>query len=165
MGQALERSWRSSPSVVQAKYLEVDREKPSHEHSLCFPASIPISFESAAPLWAIPCMYRFLFHELGDHLRRPRRGYSRADAPNTLASGTKLYVRLETAVSTKTSHLNQAVTARVVREVTSDQGVLVPIGAEVTGKIEKLIPASDPTDHARLLIHFTQLAIPRHPTA
>jgi len=66
-------------------------------------------------------------------------------------------------VSTKTSHLNQAVTARVVREVTSDQGVLVPIGAEVTGKIEKLIPTSDPTDHARLLIQFTQLAIPRHP--
>jgi hypothetical protein len=93
----------------------------------------------------------------------PRQGYSRADAPNTLASGTKLYVRLETAVSTKTSHLNQDVTARVVREVTSDQGVLVPIGSEVTGKIEKLIPASDPTDHARLLIRFTQLAIPRHP--
>ena len=91
------------------------------------------------------------------------RGYSRADAPNTLASGTKLYVRLEAAVSTKTSHLNQAVTARVVRDVTSDQGVLVPIGAEVTGTIEKLIPTSDPTDHARLLIHFTQLAIPRHP--
>ena len=94
----------------------------------------------------------------------PRQGYSRADAPNTLASGTKLYVRLETAVSTKTSHLNQNVTARVVREVTSDQGVLIPIGSEVTGKIEKLIPASDPTDHARLLIRFTQLAIPRHPT-
>jgi hypothetical protein len=34
----------------------------------------------------------------------------------------------------------------------------------VTGKIEKLIPTSDPTDHARLLIQFTQLAIPRHPT-
>ena len=93
----------------------------------------------------------------------PRQGYSRADAPSTLASGTKLYVRLETAVSTKTSHLNQNVTARVVREVISDQGVLVPIGSEVTGKIEKLIPASDPTDHARLLIRFTQLAIPRHP--
>jgi hypothetical protein len=94
----------------------------------------------------------------------PGRGYSRADAPNTLASGTKLYARLETAVSTKTSHLNQAVTARVVREVTSDQGVLVPIGAEVTGTIEKLIPTSDPADHARLLVHFTQLVIPRHPT-
>ena len=94
----------------------------------------------------------------------PGRGDSRADAPNTLASGTKLYVRLETAVSTTSSHLNQVVTARMVREVASGQGVLVPIGAEATGKIEKLIPTSDPKDHARLLIHFTQLAIPHHPT-
>ena len=93
----------------------------------------------------------------------PGRGYSRADAPNTLASGTRLYVRLEAAVSTKTSHLHQAVTVRVVREVTTDQGVLVPIGAEVTGAIEKLIPTSNPADHARLLIQFTQLVIPGHP--
>jgi len=94
----------------------------------------------------------------------PWGGYSRADAPNTLTIGTRLYVRLEAAVSTQTSHLNQAVTARVVRDVTTDQGVLVPTGAEVTGTIAKLIPTSDPTDHARLLIHFTQLAIPHHPT-
>jgi hypothetical protein len=92
------------------------------------------------------------------------RGYSRPDAPNTLASNTKLYLRLETAVSTMTSHLHEAVTARVVREATSNQGVLVPMGAEVRGNIEKLIPTSDPTDHARLLIQFTQLAIPGHPT-
>lgn len=94
----------------------------------------------------------------------PRRGYSGTDAPNTLASGTKLYVRLDAAVSTQTSHLGQTVTTRVVRQVSSDQGVLVPIGAEVTGKIEKLIPTSDPTDHAHLLIHFTQLTVPGHPT-
>ena len=105
----------------------------------------------------------FCFASLAATLGVPERGYSRAEAPNTLASGTKLYLRLGTAVSTKTSHLNQVVTARVVREVTSNQGVLVPIGAEVMGKIVKLIPASDPTDHARLLIHFTQLAIPHHP--
>jgi len=85
-----------------------------------------------------------------------------ADAPSILASGTKLYVRLDTPVSTTTSHLKQSVTAHVVREVTMGQWVLVPIGSEVTGTIEKLIPASDPTDHARLLIHFYQLVIPRH---
>ena len=55
-------------------------------------------------------------------------------------------------------------TAQVVREVTGDQGVLIPLGAEVTGKIERLIPSSTPTDHARLRIDFTQLAIPGHPT-
>ncbi|MGD0225490.1 MAG: LssY C-terminal domain-containing protein [Terriglobia bacterium] len=91
-----------------------------------------------------------------------RPAYSQADAPNTLGSGTKLYVRLVTAVSTKSSHLNQTVTAQVVREATGGQGVLVPIGAIVSGKIEKLIPSSEPADHARLLIRFTELAIPSH---
>ena len=93
----------------------------------------------------------------------PRRGEAQPDASFTVASGTRLYIRLEAEVSTKTSHLNQAVKARVVREVTSAQGVLIPIGAELTGTIQKLIPSSDPTDHARLLINFTQLAIPGHP--
>jgi len=65
-------------------------------------------------------------------------GYAQATAPNTVASGTKLYLRLETAVSTESSHLNQAVSAHAVREVTSSQGVLVPLGAEVTGSIEFL---------------------------
>jgi hypothetical protein len=79
-------------------------------------------------------------------------------------AGTRLYIRLEAEVSTKSSHLNEAVKAHVVRQVTSGQGVLVPIGAEVTGQIAKLIPSSDPTDHARMFIKFTQLAIPGHPT-
>jgi hypothetical protein len=94
----------------------------------------------------------------------PWAGTALADATGTLAAGSKLYVRLEVAASTRTSHLNQAVNARVVREVTCDQGLLVPIGAEVTGKIVKLIPTSDPTDHARMLIRFDQLAVP-HQTA
>jgi hypothetical protein len=104
------------------------------------------------------------FTVLAATLGFPGRGVARADAPNTLGEATRLYVRLEAPVSTRTSHLHQPVTARVVREATSDQGVLVPIGAEVTGTIEKLFPSSDPADHARLLIRFTQLAIPNHPT-
>ncbi|MGO8816753.1 MAG: LssY C-terminal domain-containing protein [Terriglobia bacterium] len=90
------------------------------------------------------------------------RGYSQAGSQNTLSSGTTLYVRLVTPVSTKSSHLNQTVTAQVVREVTNGQGVLIPIGAIASGKIEKLIPSSQPADHARLLIRFTELAIPNH---
>jgi hypothetical protein len=92
----------------------------------------------------------------------PGPGFPIEDASNTLAAGTQLYLRLGTPVSTKTSHLHQPATARVVREVTNGQNVLVPIGAEVTGKIEKLIPTSDPTDRARLLIRFDQLLIPGH---
>jgi len=91
-------------------------------------------------------------------------GDPQANGANTVAGGTRLYIRLEAEVSTKTSHLNETVKARVVRQISGGPGVLVPIGAEVTGQITKLIPSSDPTDHARLLIHFTQLAIPGHPT-
>jgi hypothetical protein len=90
-------------------------------------------------------------------------GDLRADSGYALAPNTRLYVRLEAPVSTKTSHLNQVVTTRVVRDAWTNQGVLVPIGAEVTGKIARLIPPADPSDHARLLIRFTQLVIPRHP--
>src|SRR5208283_1248650 len=87
---------------------------------------------------------------------------TRADSPSALATGTKLYIRLATEVSTRSSHLNQAVSARVVREVANEQGVLIPVGAEVTGTIVKLIPTSTPNDHARILIRFTELVIPSH---
>ncbi len=90
------------------------------------------------------------------------RGYSQAQPGNTLGIGSRLYVRLEAEVSTKTSHLNQIVTARVVRQATTDQGVLVPITAEAIGTIQKLIPSSSPSDHARMLIRFTRLTIPAH---
>lgn len=92
----------------------------------------------------------------------PGLGCPAQDSGYPLAAGTRVYLRLETAVSTKTSHLTQAVSARMVREVISDQGVLIPIGAEVQGSIVKLIPASDPSDHARLLIRFDRLVIPGH---
>ena len=82
---------------------------------------------------------------------------------NSVAAGTSLYIRLAGPVSTKTSHLHQAVSAHVVREVVSDSGVLVPLGAEVDGSIVKLIPSSDPNDRARMLIRFEQLVIPGHP--
>jgi hypothetical protein len=103
------------------------------------------------------------FISLAATLCIPVQGYSQAGAPNTPESGKRLYVRLVAAVSTTTSHLHQPVTARVVRDFTTIQGVLVPIGSEVTGRIEKLIPPSDPSDHARMLIRFNQVVIPRHP--
>lgn len=97
---------------------------------------------------------------LGFAVLGPGQEAALANGSGAVAVGAKLYVRLEAAACTKTSHLNQAISARVVREVTSDQGLLVPIGAEVTGKIVKLIPASDPTDHARMLIRFDHLVLP-----
>ena len=95
----------------------------------------------------------------------PGRSCAQADSPNTLATGRKIYIRLDTPVSTKTSHLNQSVTARVVRDITNGQWVLIPIGSEVSGKIVKIIPPADTSDHARLMIRFTSAAIPRHPAS
>jgi hypothetical protein len=84
-------------------------------------------------------------------------------ASQSLPAGYALYLRLEGKVSTTTSHLHEAVKARVVREVDSSNGVLVPMGAEVQGRIEKLIPSSSPTDRAQLLIRFDRLIIPGEP--
>jgi hypothetical protein len=81
----------------------------------------------------------------------------------TLPEGTKLYVRLLKPVSTKTSHLREAVTARVVREVPAPAGVVIPLTAQVQGKIQQLVPSSNPTDRARVLLRFTRLEIPDHP--
>jgi hypothetical protein len=78
----------------------------------------------------------------------------------SLPAGTGLYIRLETPVSTASSHLNGPVTARVVREVLSSGGVAIPLGTLVSGEIAKLIPSSSLTQRARVLMRFDRLEIP-----
>jgi hypothetical protein len=95
-------------------------------------------------------------------LSAPRSGFAEAAAINTLETGSKIYVRLEMILSTRSSHLNQPVTVRVVRDIGNGKLILVPIGAEVTGKVAKIIPPQTPSDHARLLLKFNQLVIPHH---
>ena len=93
----------------------------------------------------------------------PGRTAEGVSAPATLPEGTVLYLRLQSAVSTKASHLREAVTAQVVREVPVVPGardIAIPVGAVVRGVVDKLIPSSNPTDRARLRLHFTQLEIP-----
>jgi len=81
----------------------------------------------------------------------------------SLPAGYALYLRLETAISTTESHLHDAVKARIIREVDSSNRVLIPLGTEVQGRIEKLIPSSSPTDRARLLVRFDRLIFPGRP--
>jgi hypothetical protein len=81
-------------------------------------------------------------------------------ANQPLPAGTKLYLRLETPVSTKASHLRDTVQARIIREVSGPDGVLIPLGARIHGRLEKLVPSSSPTDRARVLIRFEQVEIP-----
>jgi hypothetical protein len=98
-------------------------------------------------------------------LARAVAGLPTEEHPTTtpLPAGAALYLRLESAVSTKTSHLREAVTARVVREVPAspnEKEIAIPVGVVVRGSIEKLVPSSSPTDRARLRLRFTHLEIP-----
>lgn len=88
---------------------------------------------------------------------------SEQPAAQSLPANSVLYLRLETAVSTKSSHLRDPVQARVIRDVPwklDSKETAVPFGASVSGTIEKLIPSSSPTDRARLRLRFTQLQMP-----
>ena len=78
-----------------------------------------------------------IFISLSAILAFPGRSYALATAAQALGGGARLYLRLETPVSTKTSHLNQAVSTRVVRQVGCDQGIVIPLGSQVTGTTEK----------------------------
>lgn len=79
----------------------------------------------------------------------------------TLPAGTILALRLETPLGATASHLHSEVKARVVREVPGAEKIAIPLGAVLSGRIEKLIPSSNPTDRARILVKLTRLEIPR----
>jgi LssY C-terminus len=92
----------------------------------------------------------------------PRAAFGLAPANSggiSLPAGTSLYIRLETPVSTTSSHLHSAITARVVREADANGAVAVPLGTQVSGEIEKLIPSSSPTQRARMLLKFDKLTL------
>jgi len=88
-----------------------------------------------------------------------------APAKVSLQLGATINVRLDVEVSTQTSHLLAPISARVVREVSVPEGVAIPLGVEVRGRIEKLIPSSTPTDRARIMLRFSRLEIPGEPSA
>ncbi len=81
-------------------------------------------------------------------------------AKSLLLPGTVLYVRLETPVSTRSSHLHAPLVARVVREISASHDVVIPLGTVVRGRIETLVPSSSPTDRARLRLRFNRLEVP-----
>ncbi len=96
----------------------------------------------------------------------PPTSSSSSPAPartHTLPAGTILYLRLETPVSTTSSNLNGPVTATVVREVSDNGNVIVPLGAKVTGIVARLIPSSNPKDRAKMLLRFDHLLLPGRP--
>ena len=79
---------------------------------------------------------------------------------HTVPTGTELFLRLRTPVSTTSSHLNEAVEAATERSVEVNGQVAIPVGAVVSGRIALLIPTSSPTDRAKILLKFNALKLP-----
>lgn len=82
------------------------------------------------------------------------------DSGTSLPSGTVIYLRLITPASTARSKNHDAVRATVARDVTTQSGVVIPIGATVSGRIEKLVKSSRPDERDQLQLSFTTLELP-----
>jgi hypothetical protein len=78
----------------------------------------------------------------------------------SLPAGTVLHLRLSTPVSSQSAKNHDAVKATVARDVTSQAGVVIPAGAVVTGRIEKLVKSSRPDEREQLQLSFTSLELP-----
>ncbi len=90
-------------------------------------------------------------------------------ASGAIPAGTLLYLRLETPVSTTASRLLEPIAAEVARQViepSSAKGasprVVIPVGAKVQGYIQTLIPSSNPSDRAEMMLRFDRLELPGH---
>lgn len=88
-----------------------------------------------------------------------------AKGASVVPSGTILYIRLVTPVSTATSKVNSAVTAHVVRQVLIGNSVVIPLGAVVTGEIQKIAKSTDPNTPALLVLKFDKLELPQEKPA
>jgi LssY C-terminus len=98
--------------------------------------------------------------ESGSLARAVTRKPDPAGTAATVPSGTVLYLRLLTPVSTKTSKKGQPVSAVVAREVSVPGGLAIPVGATVKGTIGKCEQPSRPDQHAELQLNFTEVDVP-----
>lgn len=84
-----------------------------------------------------------------------------ASSAASLPKGTILYIRLTTPVSTAASQVHAVVTARVERQALVGNSVMIPLGAVMTGEIEKIDKSTDPNTPALLLLKFDKLELPQ----
>jgi hypothetical protein len=86
---------------------------------------------------------------------------SSVESATSLPAGTVIYLRLTTPISSKTSKNNDAIKATVARDVTTAAGVVVvPVGAVLNGRIEKLVKGSTADDRDQLQLSFTGVELP-----
>jgi type IV secretion system protein VirB10 len=77
-----------------------------------------------------------------------------------IPAGTKVALRLEQAISTKTAREGDAVYAETTFPVVIDDKILIPEGTYVQGKISHIQRGGHVKGRAELLIHFTSLIYP-----
>lgn len=131
----------------------------------CWPAHEWPSLRGVCPLGLL-----VLLALGGAQTRKAAAGSSPAAAassPTLVPAGTLLYLRLETPVGTTSSRLFQPVSAEVIRQVWSASSaagampqVVIPVGAKVRGVIQALIPSSNPSDRAEIMLRFDRLELP-----
>lgn len=78
----------------------------------------------------------------------------------TIPAGTQVPIRLENAISTKTSRPGEAVYARTTFPVAINEKIVIPAGTYVQGKIAQIKPAGRLKGRAEVLLHFTTLIYP-----
>ena len=76
-----------------------------------------------------------------------------------LSDGTTLELRSRTALSSRTNHAGDAVTAVSVAPAYADSALIIPAGSEFLGTIEAIAPAPSPHQQGRLALAFTQVRI------
>jgi HAMP domain-containing protein len=78
-----------------------------------------------------------------------------------LAEGTEIHVRLETALSSKTSRLEDRFEASVIDPVRHGGDVAIPAGARVRGVVRSVEPAHRPSREGRIELQFDALYLDR----
>lgn len=77
----------------------------------------------------------------------------------TLPAGTNLALKLETAVASDTSAVEDAVRASLRRDVVVDQSTVIPAGADVRGVVTRAERSGKMKGRANIAFRFTELVL------
>jgi hypothetical protein len=87
-------------------------------------------------------------------------GTSRQAQPVTVAAGTAVQARLESAVATDKNHVGDAVVLRTIESVVVNGRTAVPAGSVVHGTVTHVRAAGRVKGAAELTLRFTELELP-----
>jgi hypothetical protein len=87
------------------------------------------------------------------------RETTRASEPVVVPANTQLSLRLETPVSSATSHVGDRVTARVERAVSDDGSIVLPGGTVLEGRVSQADAAGRVKGVAKVAVAFDRIVI------